>query len=347
MKNPNNEIYNFLETNEVLNTPNLTDDAIRNWGKLNASVYEHYNSYLKNIQDPNSPGPIEKHPYIERYKDDCDFQREFLILGTFPPSSYFNNLSLNNLPNPNLQTNKPNPYFYGNNNDLWYYLFELNIKPESSNPNTNLLQIRLNSSKISISDVFAYVQRKKMIKPDDSQYHNIVLNSNLTKIFTPESKIHTLLFTSGSLRDLLNNTPNTLNGFRWILEEHYNGLEHFTISGDIEGNGEYYGVNNQGIQSALSQQNDGIIWWLKFGEYKIRIINLPSPTPDAQRRMMTSPFFIKWANYKVRKLQPNGVNGDLREFMSLHPHVFGAPYTRQYRREVYAMVLDNTIDRIK
>lgn len=87
MRKQDANLYNFLIVNGVLNTPPLNDQAIRNWGINLVNVYEHYSSYLLNIQAPNSPGPIEKHPYIELYQADCNLQREILLLGTFPPSS--------------------------------------------------------------------------------------------------------------------------------------------------------------------------------------------------------------------------------------------------------------------
>ena len=123
MRKTDLNLYNFLIVNGVLNTPALNDNAIRLWGANWQNVYDHYSSYLLNIQAPNSAGPIEKHPYIDLYSADCNFQRETILLGTFPPSSYINNLPVQNLPNPNVQNNNPTHYFYGNMNDLWFYLF--------------------------------------------------------------------------------------------------------------------------------------------------------------------------------------------------------------------------------
>jgi hypothetical protein len=337
--------YNFLINNQVLSTPLLDDQAIRNWGNNLNNIIAHYDSYLLNLQIPNSPGPIEKHPYIDLYATDCDFQRETLLLGTFPPSSYLNNMQLANIPNPNVQNNNPTNYFYGNMNDLWDYLFGLN----GNNVTIGNIHTLLNENSISISDVFAYVQRKNMINPEDKEYVNIVINCNLRAIFYPESNIKTLLFTSGSLRKLLSNTTSTLTGFRWILEECCEGLNNFTISGDLNGNGIFYPVNKVGIQNALIQQNGGIVWWLKFGTKKIRIINLPSPAPTASLRITSSPFYIKWINHKAtaNQIQPIVLGANVNQYLNQFPHVFIQPYTKQYRREIYQMVLNNTIDLIQ
>ena len=62
-------IYNFLNANIVINVPLLNDNSVRMWGQNQNNIIEHYNSYLANVVVPNSPGPIEKHPYIDLYKD--------------------------------------------------------------------------------------------------------------------------------------------------------------------------------------------------------------------------------------------------------------------------------------
>jgi hypothetical protein len=341
MRKQDLKLYNFLIANEILNTPRLNDIDIRNWGVNWNHVYKHYSSYLLNIQEPNSAGPIEKHPYIELYAADCDFQKETLLLGTFPPSSYINNLPVDNLPNPNIQNNNPTHYFYGNMNDLWFYLFGLN----GGAGTIQTIQESLNTHSLSISDVFAFVQRKKMINAFDSEYKNIILNCNLKGLFYPESKINTILFTSGNLNSFLSNTTSTLTGFRWILEDCCEGLNNFTISGDISGNGQYYPINALGIQNSITQQNDGIVWWLKSRTKKIRIINLPSPAPMAAHQMIGSSFFKKWINFKATAnvIPPLVFGANVNEYLNLFPETFTAPYTKQYRREIYQMVLSNTI----
>jgi hypothetical protein len=338
-------LNNFLNVNGVLNTPHLNDQSIRNLGVNLINLYQHYDSYLLNIQEPNSPGPIEKHPYIDLYQVDCNFQRETLLLGTFPPSSYLNNLPLNNLPNPNVQNNNPTNYFYGNMNDLWYYLFGLNLAAV----NIPAIQASLNLIDLSISDVFAYVQRKRMISAFDSEYRNIVLNCKLKEVFNSESKINTILFTSGNLSSFLSNTTSTLTGFRWILEECCNGLNKFQISGDISGKGQYFPVNALGVKNAIIQQNNGIVWWLKSESKKIRIINLPSPAPMAAQQMIRNLFFNKWINYKatINNIQPLGVGANINQYLNAFPLIFNAPYTKQYRLEIYQMVLNNTIHQIQ
>jgi hypothetical protein len=334
-------IYNSLIFNGVLSTPILDDKDIQNWGINSQEVCAHYDSYLNNFQLPNMSGPIEKHPYIDLYQSDCDFERETLILGTFPPSSYLNNLELHNLPNPNIQPNNPTHFFYGNMNDLWYYLFGMDAL-EVTIPS---IQASLLKKSISITDVFSYVMRKNMISAFDSEYRNIVLNSNICRVFNSESKIKNILFTSGSLSSFLGNTTSTLTGFRWILEDCCNGLHNFSISGDATGNGQFYPINALGIQNAIQQQNNGIVWWLNSGEKKVRIVNLPSPAPMAAQKMIGSTFFKRWINYKAitNGLPAYDNETRVREYVNNFPDVFDESITKQFRREVYQMVLNNEI----
>ncbi len=341
MRKIDTDLHDFLILNGILNTPLLNDQIIRNWGFNMNNVYEHYNSYLQIIVAPNSPGPIEKHPYIEKYQADCNFHRQTLLLGTFPPSSYFNNLPINNLPNHNVQNNNPTNYFYGNMNSLWYYLFGIN-DDEVTIP---AIQESLFENGISISDVFTFVQRNIMNSAFDSEYRNIVLNCDLKNIFNPESTINTILFTSGNLSGFLNNNTSALTGFRWLLEDCCDGLNSFSISGDISGQGIYYPINTLGVQNALIQQNNGIVWWLKLGSKKIKIINLPSPAPTAARQMIGSAFFKRWINYKAvtNDLPPMPIGANVKQYLLQFPQIFIAPYTTNYRREIYQMVLNNTI----
>jgi hypothetical protein len=136
-----------------------------------------------------------------------------------------------------------------------------------------------------------------------------------------------------------------LTGFRWVLEDCCGGLDAFTISGDISGNGPYYPINNAGLQMAVQQQEGGIVWWLKSENKTIRIINLPSPSRDASRQMMKSLFFCKWLNYKanflgVRQILPQE---NVQQYLALFPNLIHVSPTIQYRQEVYQMVLNNTI----
>ena len=326
----------------VGNTPAFTDQAILNWGENINNVYEHLDSYLALIQQPNSPGPIEKHPYLGLYSADCDFQRHTLVLGTFPPSSYLNNFPLQNLPNPNVQNNNPTHFFYGNMNSFWNYLFPGNV----ANITIPYLQQQLGNHGISISDVFAFVQRKKMISSADQDLKNIVLNCEISKVFNANSEVRTILFTSGKLQTFFNNQVSTLTGFRWILEDCCGGLNGFTISGDVSGNGQYYPLNNIGLQNAVQQQDGGIVWWLKSQHKTIRIVNLPSPAGNAAISIIGSSFLFKWLNFKAIQLGfPALHQGEnIRQYLELNPGLIGnLPLTVQYRQEVYQMVLNNTI----
>ena len=150
MKKLNIEIFEFLNVNNVINGFELNENSIRNWGEDYQNILNHYNLYLQNVIDGNSPGPFEKHPYIELYNDECfNLSNRFLILGTFPPSTYFNNLALEGLPNPNINNNIPFNFFYGNLNELWRLLFDL--EPVGITP--EILLKNLSNHSISITDV--------------------------------------------------------------------------------------------------------------------------------------------------------------------------------------------------
>jgi hypothetical protein len=342
MRKSDKNLFKKLYNNEVLFTPDF--DAIRIWGQNLRNVYSHYDSYLETIKENNSFGCMEKHPYLDLYKDDFNLKRGILILGTFPPSSYFNNLPLNNLPNPNIQPNKPVNYYYGNVNDLWFYLFGL----KSDEIKVETIRNLLSQNEISISDVIAYSQREIMNQSDDNNLKNIVVNWKIGNVFNSESHVHTILFTSGGLGTFLNNNTTALNGFRWILEDCAGGLSECEICGEISGNGHYFSVSKKGIERAKADQNGGIIWWIKKGDKKVRIINIPSPSPAAAIQMKSSPFFLKWINYMSSEngIQAPSVNDNLNNYLDQYPAIFYKPFTRQYRSMIYSKILNNTIDEI-
>ena len=340
-------IYNFLNANIVINVPLLNDNSVRMWGQNQNNVIEHYNSYLANVVVPNSPGPIEKHPYIDLYKDFFNLNSKFLILGTFPPSSYFNNLGLIGLPNPNIQPNNPVHFFYGNQNNLWKFLFNLN--PDDITVNSIKENLTLNN--ISITDVFSFIQRKKMISSNDSDLKNIVVNCSILDIFNNDSSIDTVLLTSGKLSTFFNNQTNTLSGIKWILEDCGSKIDNFKFSGDISGNGIYYSINEINLVNVINQQNGGIVWWIKKGDKKIKFVNLPSPSNIGAARIPGTAYFKRWVLYKAQINAiplPNQqqLQNLVLNYFPLYPNVFVGPPTIQFRKEVYSMVLNNTINLI-
>lgn len=337
MKRVNPPIHQFLIDNNILNTPELNDISFHAWGSIIQNVITHHNSYLDNVIIGNSPGPIEKHPYIDRYSTEFDLSRKYLVLGTFPPSSYFNNLGLGGLPNPNVQGNIPLDFYYGNTSSFWNFLF--GFEPE----NVDILKNQLQNFSISISDVFKYIQRGNMNQAADINLYNIVLNCDVKGIFNSDSRISNLLFTSGSLKYFLNNNPTALTGFRWILEDCMNGLNNFEICGSFDGNGPYFPINNAGINNAVIHQNGSIVWWLKYNDKKIRIINLPNPAMAIG--MIRTSFFYKWVIFKANENNiPLPVNNqNLTGYMANHINIFGVAPTITYRRSVYSKVLDDTL----
>ena len=310
----------------------------------NYNVLEHCNSYLANVVIPNSTGPIEKHPYIDLHKDFFNLKNKFLILGTFPPSSYFNNLGLIGLTNPNIQPNKPVHFFYVNQNNLWKLLFNLNI----NQVNVDNIKINLSKYEISITDVFSYAQRKKMISSDDSNLKNLVLNCNITNIFEKDSLIETVILTSGKLASFFNNQVNTISGIRWILEDCSEDLNDFEFSGDISGNGIYFPINIVNLKKVLTQQNEGIVWWIKKDDKKIKIVILPSPSNIGAARLPSSKYFKRWVLYKATLNNiplPNQIQLQrvVSNYFPIYPNIFLPQPTNQFRSEIYNMVLNNTI----
>lgn len=345
MKRLNLPLYADLGVAGILNTPLLNDASIRAWGAIPANVISHYNSYLALFPNAPSPGPIEKHPYIEPHIVDFDLNRNFLLLGTFPPNSHFNIYpGVIGLPNPNIQPNIALNYFYGNEADLWDYLFGV------AGPALNIANVKalLNNRNIAITDVFDFVQRGIMNNPSDSNLFNIVLNCRINNVFNEDSKVKTILFTSGSLSAFRRNNVSTLTGFRWILEDCVGGYGNCKISGDISGVGPYFPINILGVTNAVAQQNGGIVWWIKFNERNYKVVNLPSPSPQAAIQMEKSHHFKKWVNFMANNNGlplPTPIQAvNLKQFyLPLHQNVFVAPFTKQYRRVVYEMVLNDTI----
>ena len=113
-----------------------------------------------------------------------------------------------------------------------------------------------------------------------------------------------------------------------------------TASGQADGNGHYYPLNNAGQNAAVLDQDGHIIWYLRIGQRTFRIINLP--TPATALGMIRIPFFWRWVAYKALQ---NGLPvppiANLVEYMLQHPLVFQRPPTIQYRTEIYDMAIHN------
>jgi hypothetical protein len=349
----NDPLHGNLFANFIANTPANNDLAIQAWGDNLNNISEHHISYLQNIMAPNSFGPIEKHPYIDQFSEDFDLGRERLILGTFPPSSYFNNLyPILGAANPNIQIPAGLYYYYGNVNSFWNFMFGLN--PINDIQASQLLS----QNSFSISDVFQYIQRSKMNKTDDSFLKNIIPNYKINKIFQKESKIEKIIFTSGALNDLLNNDTNATNGFKWIVQQY--SIANPTINISISGNNIiYYPFNDIGINNSIQDQalSSYLQWWIKIEEKKFQIVNLPSPSGAANRHMPRSFAFQKWFNNHIAIANDNGfaippLNGqnivnfyaaNFAIFNLYNPNIFTGPVgiTNFYRKELYGMVLNN------
>ena len=68
----------------------------------------------------------------------------------------------------------------------------------------------------------------------------------------------------------------------------------------------------------------------------------------AAQQMMSSVYLRKWLNFKanINGIDQIGDETTVRQYVELFPQVFSNPITKQYRREVYQMVLNNEITNI-
>ncbi|HVT86099.1 MAG TPA: hypothetical protein VHD35_12920 [Chitinophagaceae bacterium] len=343
------ERFTALQALAIANCrPALNDAAILAWsnsGQINATVLGHLKSYLQFRPAPVF-GPYEIHPYIFRETSQFNLNRKYLLLGTFPPNTYLHNipkLAQLSAVHPNVKTPPTVDFYYGNMASLWKF-FGL------AGPMTrNSIIAFLTANSISISDSILGAQRRKFVSSADQNLYNILPHQGLCKIFDPESLIETILFTSGSLKEIkINNSgaisftsPNTLNIFLGILmrcnNTQKNGIE---ISGQPNGLGSFYKFDKMGLKQAINDQNKHIIWWLRLKNRKLRIINLPTPAIGLG---MISPktFFGRWVGWKANQngLPTPGVN--LKDYMNQYANAFFPPYTNQYRKEIYDLAIHN------
>jgi hypothetical protein len=339
----------FLNANAVANTPVFTDNSILGWsnnGNINNNVIAHLRRYLNSGFNRGNPGPYEIHPYIIREIASFDLNRKYLVLGTFPPNSYMHNLpaiaplaALNNY----ISTPPNVDFFYGNLASFWNLI-------GTTGPLNKINIIRyLAQNDISISDVILGAQRKENNSADDSRLFNILPNLDIKNIFDNSSKVETILFTSGSLRNVRFyanglfkiKEVTTLNYFLKILL--LSGFQ-IEISGQTDGNGVFHPFNNLGVQSSILQQAGHIIWWIKFGNKKMRIINLPSPSDRANLTIANSVFFKRWVNWKCTQnvIPTPPINANLLAgFLPGFPTIFTPPFTKQYKSEIYNLALNN------
>jgi hypothetical protein len=342
----NNQLWAQLGALGLANVPANNDAAILAWsggGTINQNVISHLSSYL--ILHPQVPGPYEIHPYIFREIAHFDFSRKYLLLGTFPPNSYLNNiLPLAALAAANMNV-PPAPvvdFYYGNKANLWNYF---GINPVTV-PNIHGF---LTDNSISISDVILGTQRKVFNSATDSQLYNILPNTAFCHLLSSNSKVETVLFTSGRISGILfdnngnvkiDNTipPSTLRTFFKILKEQC-GHE-LEICGDPLGAGPFYPLNAQGVLNAAADQQGNVVSYISSGGKIIRLINLPNPAVAIGH--MRSPLFLKWLQYKATiSGLPAPPAGNWQAYMQLFPNIFWQNYPNQYRSEIYQMAIHN------
>ncbi len=349
MQREEEHIHNQLVDNSVISTPYLLDKAIRQWGMVQQNIVNHYNSYLQNFVDANAVGPIEKHPYIDKYEQDFDLSRKFLLLGTFPGTSYFNNLEGIDIPAVNNGINNlvqhEIDFYNGHRRVTWRYL--LNV--QNNDFQTNTIRERLQEFDVAVSDVFYYIQRDNIAQATPASYHNIILNNSIFKVFEDNITTDVILTTSGSISSLINNDIDTVKGIRWVIEESGVQLNDVSISGDdYTGNGVYHPITIEGIENCITQQNDRIIWWIKLGNKKVKIINLPKTVASGT---IGSDFFLRWVNFRAGYYRiPAPLEAELDNligYMQGYPDAFGqGQYVVSFWKDVYQKALNGGLHEI-
>lgn len=338
MRNKIETRWNQLVNQNVVSTPYLKDEAIRQWGKVAQNVINHRESYKKTFG--GTAGPIEQHPYIRQFEEDFDIRREKLIIGPFP-ARYNDKVNID--------------YYFGDSIDVWYYFFGIEDLQNAINP-VELIRNTLVERSISITDVFEYIQRQGPEEGNVGNHGNLVLNTEIRRALSHGSGVKTIFLLSGelnSLTDVGEGNVNTTKGVYWVLQEE-NKLDKYFISGEITGNDDsFHHFNNEGIKAAVAQQNGGIIWWIKYGKKKVKMISLPNPSPGAAINGMIEygGFFERWVSYKAIYEgipAPNEIEWPaLNDYVAHYPAVFGEKaITKLYRREVYQMALAGTLHEI-
>lgn len=342
MEKLNQALFNNLINGVIENCPReiLTNENILAWsenGIINENCIAHLSSYL--INHGFVFGPYEIHPYILREINNFNLERKYLLCGTFPPNSYLHNIPILNplaIANPNVGNPPQLDFYYGNLIKLWR-LFNIPIPINYAS-----VSDFLDENSISISDTILGAQRAIFRDASDIQYNNIVLNFHLLNILNLESKIETLLFTSGSLKNIhLNLNGNKLNALNSFLKIFSNENLDLKISGQVNGLGNFMPLNTLNRNAEVIIQNNQIIWWLEIAGRKFRIINLP--TPATSQGMMSSPFFLRWANWKLVSNGLAPINQNIRTMDQLQalPAIFDPTPTNQYRKEIYDMAIHN------
>lgn len=353
MIRPNAPLWATLEANGLDNyPPALNLAAILAWSAGDINVCDHLQSYLALIPCPIE-GPYEMHPYIHREGEEFDLRRKYLLLGTFPPNSYLRNTALLAAmagAHPNVGAVPNIDFYYGNMANLWKF-FGL-AEPLTIDGIKQFLQ----DHSIAISDVILGAQRNIFASAADSDLFNILPNQGLCSIVS-ENNLETILFTSGSLHSLLvdQNQVTTLKVFVKILTGYceFNCHNGCTISGHPDGSGPFHPFTPVGIAAAVEQQkmriNDGllipdnykhIVWYLKFPNKTLRVINLP--TPRNTQAHMSSNFFYRWLRWKCEILGlPIPPDQNRQGFMNQFPQHFPGAPSNLFRKDIYQIAINN------
>lgn len=234
--------------------------------------------------------PLEKHPYLDA--NPIDYARRFLIIGTFPPFSYFANnvigngitrlLNTYNNPLGGLPAIMPIPFFYGNVGSFWNYLPGWGAMPVT--PANCIAWLTANNT--SITDIIKYCQRRDLRDTSDSGLYNIIPNYELMASITqPNSRIETLVFTSGKPNNnyLNNNNNSTFSLYIKTLIEM----------------GIPFGFSNWGGVAPILPVIGGgpiapivnkALFTMNINGRNFNVVLLPSPSGSASRSMDNHPF---------------------------------------------------------
>ena len=325
----------------------LSNQSILDWsegGQINQNVIDHLSSYFR--KETAESGPYEIHPFIYREAAQFDLSRRYLLLGTFPPATYIRNipqLSGVAAADPDVRPAPSVDFYFGETTSLWH-MFGL----PSVQLTRAMIDDFLKDRSIAVTDVILGAQRMMFHDIRDMSLFNILPNHQLCKLFSDNSAIETILFTSGNLAGvplttsghISLNMPNTVRVFLKTLIEICTH-EQLYVSGKPDGSGTFYRFGPKGLAHAVSDQDNHLIWYLRFGDKVLRMVSLPSPATPAT--LPETPFFRRWLQYKAKKagIQSPAKKDDLLEYMTAYPDVFVHPYMTQYRSEIYQMAIDH------
>lgn len=338
-------IWPNLELNEILNE--YFDNYI-----------EQFNAFQVNVPVAN---PLESHPYIPIYQIESD--KKLLIIGTFPPFSYFTqHVNLNGIQRiSNIYNRQPlnniSPqalFFYGNRGSFWNYA------PEFIGPITeDNCQIWLNNNNATISDIIFHCQRRHLNNPDDTNLFNIIPYYELIHtILSKNSNFEALVFTSGKLNlnfhingrqaGLINVNGNNISAFSVFCR----ALQDLEIPFGFRPLREVAGDAATPVvpPNDLGSLEGKALFSIELGQGRdrklLKVVCLPSPSGGASRQMRSHPFFNNWFMETYNQRIIHAYNSNMK-FQGIFNHFnLQEPITTNFRREIYRLCFESNYNQL-